>query len=551
MIRFAFALFITAFALPVFAADTRPNILLIVAEDMSAHIGAFGDTVAKTPALDQLSAEGTNFPNVFTTSGVCAPSRAGLITGVHQVALNSQHMRTSAPFPGVGNGGPMNYEAVPPAHIKAFPELLRAAGYYTYNVAKTDYQFGTPFTIWDKDGMAAHWRDRTDTDQPFFGMVNLMSTHESGLFPQTGWPRSALHFAMQLVLWQRLKDFEDVVTPEEVEVPPYYPDTPEVRKTLAQLQNNVAFMDGEVRTLLSQLKEDGLADNTIVIFTTDHGDGLPRGKRTLYDLGIRVPVIVRWPENVRPPQEPQGTWRNDIVSFVDFAPTLLTLAGATPRTHMSGRVFLGDNPAPAPPYVHSAIDRVDEHNQRSRAVTDGRYKLIAEFITDKPPLLALNFRNNIAIMDDLYAVKAQGGFEGDGGLYADTRPARQLYDTRADPHEINNLHGHPNYAQIEQALEAELHRWMDTLGNDGTPEEEMIAAQWPNKVQPETAAPTFTQTDKGLLLTSETEGASIGWRIGEGAWQLYTAPIPSQTGLEAKAIRYGYKESAVTAFTSP
>lgn len=552
MIRFAIALFIACLTVPAVAADERPNILLIVAEDMSAHIGAFGDKVAQTPTLDALSAQGTNFPNGYTTSGVCAPSRAGLITGVHQVALNSQHMRTSSAFPGLGNGGPMNYEAVPPAHIKAFPELLRAHGYYTYNVAKTDYQFGTPFTIWDKDGMKAHWRDRPNADQPFFGMVNLMSTHESGLFPQTGWPRSALHLAMQLVLWQRFKDFEDVVRPEDVEVPPYYPDTPEVRKTLAQLQNNIAFMDGEVNTLLSQLEEDGLADNTIVIFTTDHGDGLPRGKRTLYDLGIRVPVIVRWPQSLRPPQEPEGTWRQDIVSFIDFAPTLLTLAGATPRTYMTGRVFLGDNPAPAPAYVHAAIDRVDEHNQRTRAVTDGRYKLIAEFITDQPQLLSLNFRNNIAMMDDLYAVQAKGGTENDGGLYDMTRPVRQLYDTQNDPHEIHNLHGHRDYAQIEQALEAELQRWMAALGDDGTEELDMIAAQWPNMEQPETAAPIFTQTENGLTLTSATEGASIGWRMGdEGTWQLYTQPLKAQPGLEAKAIRYGYKESAVSTFTMP
>ncbi|MGB1087325.1 MAG: sulfatase family protein [Alphaproteobacteria bacterium] len=551
MIRFAFAALLIALPLPVFAADTRPNILLIVAEDMSAHIGAFGDTVAKTPALNALSAQGTNFPNAYTTSGVCAPSRAGLITGVHQVALNAQHMRTSAPFPGVGNGGPMNYEAVPPAHIKAFPELLRAQGYYTYNVTKTDYQFGDPFTIWDRNAGSAHWRDRPNADQPFFGMVNLMSTHESGLFAQTGWPRSALHFAMQLVLWQRFKDFEDVVTPAEVHVPPYYPDTPQVRATLAQLQNNVAFMDGEVQALLAQLEEDGLADNTIVIFTTDHGDGLPRGKRTLYDLGIRVPVIVRWPANLRPDQEPQGTWRHDIVSFIDFAPTLLKLAGATPLPYMAGRVFLGDDPAPPPQFVHSAIDRVDEHAQRSRAVTDGRYKLIADFIIDAPQLLSLGFRNNLAMMDDLYEVKAQGGFAGDGGLYDDTRPARQLFDTKIDPHEINNLAGHPDYAKIEQALEAELHRWMVELGDEGMPEREMIAQHWPNMEQPETAAPIFTQSGEWFVLTSETKGASIGWRIGEGAWQLYTQPIAAQKGVEAKAIRYGYKESSVSTFTVP
>ncbi len=551
MLRLGSFLFIFILsALPITGAmaqdqEMPPNILLLVAEDMSQHIGAFGDDVAVTPTLDKLSAESTNFRNVFTASGVCAPSRAALITGVHQVKLNAQHMRTASAIPGLlDSGGPISYEAVPPADVKAFPELLRAQGYYTYNVTKTDYQFGNPFTIWDENSSSAHWRDRPDSGQPFFGMVNFMSTHESGLFPKSGWPKSLVHFITQIILNIRLWGFEDVVSPDDVTVPPYYPDTPAVRETLAQLYNNIAYMDGEVKALLDQLEEDGLADNTIVIFTTDHGDGLPRGKRSLYDLGIRAPVIVRWPDHLRPADEPKGTWRDDLVSFVDFAPTLLKLAGGAARDWMDGRIFLGGQTQPAPQYVYSAIDRVDVDRQRTRAVTDGRYKLIADFVTDQPILFHIDFRDHLTMMKDLFALQEKGGMENDGSFYALTRPGRELYDDATDPYEINNLWNDPDQATRAAAMEAALQSWLAANNDHGEAEIDLIKRIWPGMVQPETAAPQFALTDDGQLeITSATEGASIGWRVNEGPWQLYTDPLPPQKGIEAKAIRYGYQES--------
>lgn len=533
------------------AEDTRPNILFIVAEDMSPRIHAFGDAVAVTPTLDALSAQGTNFPNTYTTSGVCAPSRAGLITGISQTAINAQHMRTRQPNPALGKGGgPIDYEAVPPANVKAFPELLRAAGYYTYTDGKTDYQFGDPFTVWDAQGFSTHWRSRPNKEQPFFAMLNPQSTHESGLFPQTGWPKSVTHFAVQIILWQRLKNFTDVVMPEDVEVPSYYPDTPAVRATIAQQYNNITFMDGEVRQLLDQLEEDGLTGSTIIVFTTDHGDGLPRGKRSMYDLGIRVPMIVRWPEALRPENEPRGAFITRPVSFVDLAPTFLDLAGAERGTWMKGNVVFGPRRQHTRELAFSAIDRVDERPQRSRAVTDGRFKLIAEFITDTPPLLQLNFRDHLPMMEDLYALRDQGGKENDGGFYAATRPARALYDIETDPHEVHNLAGDPAYAEIQTRLEAALQLWMAENGDDGQSEADMIAAQWPGMQQPETAAPTITRMDGVVTLTSKTPGASIGWRHkGSEAWQLYTAPLAENKApfpVETKAIRYGYAESRVT-----
>jgi len=219
------------------AAVRHPNILWISTEDLSPRIGAYGDKVARTPTLDQLAREGMRFTNAFTTAPVCAPSRAAIITGMWQNAIGAQHMRTGentiADLPGP-------YEAVPPFYVKAFPEYLRAAGYYTTNNVKTDYQFGSPFTIWDELSDKAHWRNRPDKRQPFFSVFNIMTTHESMVFPGV------------------LKGRKPVTDPSQVVVPPYYPDTPKVREGLAQWYDNIAKMDGEVGALLRQLEEDGM-----------------------------------------------------------------------------------------------------------------------------------------------------------------------------------------------------------------------------------------------------------------------------------------------------
>src|SRR5918994_2260109 len=242
----------------------RPNILWISNEDMSPRLGAYGDGLARTPTLDRLAKESVRFTNAFTTAPVCAPSRAAIITGMYQNAIGAQHMRTTentvAELPGP-------YLAVPPSYVKAFPEYLRAAGYYTSNRAKTDYQFGTPFTIWDDLGNQAHWRNRADKSQPFFSVFNLEITHESRIFPSSP-ARAGKPLGTDAA---------------KLQVPPYYPDTPLVREELARMYDNIADMDAQVGAILKQLEEDGLADNTIVFYWSDHGDGIPRGKRSLYD----------------------------------------------------------------------------------------------------------------------------------------------------------------------------------------------------------------------------------------------------------------------------
>ena len=272
----------------------RPNIVLIVAEDLSPRIGAFGDPLASTPNIDALAEAGVRYTNVFTTAGVCAPSRAALITGRHAISIGAQHMRAGSRPAG-------SYVVVPPPEVKAFPELLRRVGYHTSVDFKLDYQFSGalygsgPFTIWDVEGTDAGWRER-EPGQPFFAMFALNETHESGVFEPLGsWPSSATHLIMQVVRAAQLgrPPMQLAPSPDALSLPPYYPDTPTVRKDLARHYANIVAMDRRVGEIVAALEEDGLSEETIVVWTTDHGDGLPRAKRELFDSGIHVPMIVR------------------------------------------------------------------------------------------------------------------------------------------------------------------------------------------------------------------------------------------------------------------
>lgn len=526
----------------------RPNILVLMAEDMSARVGAFGDTVAVTPNIDQLAAEGTRYPNTFTTAGVCAPSRAAHITGMHQIAIGAQHMRTSS----APSGG---YKSVPPAHVKAYPELLRAAGYYTFTDRKLDYQFsGTmsgsgPFTIWDAEGADGHWRDR-DAGQPFYGLLNFAVTHESGIFrPLGSWPNSVIHFVMQVMRAVGsfgAPDIAAVVDPAAVSVPPYFPDTPTVRADIARHYNNIAAMDLEVGQLLEALEADGLADNTIVIWTTDHGDGLPRSKREVYDTGIKVPMVIRWPERYRPANAPRGGLDTRLVSFVDLGPTILRLAGVDVPGHMHGRDLVEGEPRT---YIYASRDRIDEVPDRQRAVRDARYKYIRSWHPELGGGHALAFRDNIDMVREMQLLYAQGELDNVQRRWFEGPGEEQLYDTQVDPFELDNLVADPARFQELERLRAALASWRERIGDwSDEPEEAMVARFNPGGEVPVTAAPKIV-VQEGRVLISASDNASVGYRIDEGPWQLYTGPFAARAGatVEAAAVRYGWVESETVA----
>ena len=528
-------------------SPARPNIVWISNEDMSPHLGVYGDPLARTPVLDRLARESIRYTSAFTTAPVCAPSRAAIITGMYQNAIGAHHMRTTentvAELPGP-------YLAVPPHYVKAFPEYLRAAGYFTSNRAKTDYQFGEPFTIWDDLGAAAHWRNRRDTSQPFFSVFNLVVTHESQIFPSS----------------PARKGKPLVTDPARIQVPPYYPDTPLVREELARMYDNVADMDTQVGEILKQLQDDGLAENTIVFYWSDHGDGVPRAKRSLYDSGLRVPLMIRWPKSLGPSFAP-GAVSEQLVSFVDLAPTVLALAGVEVPTHLPGRVLVGPRAGGAPEFVFAARDRMDIEYDMMRSVRDGRFLYIRNFAPELPYAGHIVYRNQSAIMQEWLRLQAARQLTGTAALWMRTsRPAEELYDTTTDKHQVRNLAAEPAHRATLERMRKAVIDWMTRIGDQGLINEpEMIQRMWPGGVQPETAlpyiAPRRATTPPARQATMKidgptevviyvpTQGASIGYTTDEGPavkWRLYTGPIlvDAPMTLRAKAIRYGYKESA-------
>jgi len=335
----------------------KPNILWITCEDTSPYLRCYGAALAVTPNLDRLAGQSILYTNAYATAPVCAPSRSCLITGVYATSLGTQHLRSDVAIP---------------RRIEPFPKLLRAAGYYCSNNFKEDYNF-KDVTIWDDSSPTAHWRHRR-AGLPFFSVFNIMTTHQGQINGS-----DAEFFAKYT---SRLKP-EERHDPRLIALPPYYPDTPMVRKIWARYYDLITCMDQQVGEILAQLEADGLADSTIVFFFADHGLGIPRFKRTLYDSGLRVPLMVRFPARYQRLAPLASGGRTDqLVSFVDFAPTVLKLAGVSIPSHMQGQPFLGDGPASSPAgaglkpglpakavereYIFATHSRVDEAYETPR-----------------------------------------------------------------------------------------------------------------------------------------------------------------------------------------
>ncbi len=524
----------------------RPNILLLVAEDMSQRVGAFGDSLAHTPNIDQLASEGVRFPNTFTTAGVCAPSRAALITGMYQISMGGQHMRCASRPAG-------GYKCVPPPEVKAYPELLRAAGYYTFNIAKEDYQFsemlpGTgPFTIWDDENNNYFWRERPD-DKPFFGMVNFMETHETGLFSPLGTiPHSFMHFIIQIMrpamLMSEGKGGREV-DPGKIDVPPYFPDTKAVRKDMARFYYNISMMDSVVGNILDRLEKDGLASSTIVIWTTDHGDCFPRGKRDLHDSGLKVPMIIRWPEAFRPEGMEPGTIDLRMISFVDLAPTILGMADIPKPEYMQGYDFIRDTVRRS--YIFAARDRMDEVDDRQRAVRGKRYKYIRSWYPGQPEGCHIAFRDNLDMMRNMWELKKEDKLNRDQLLWFLSPGEERLFDIQNDPYELHDLSGNPAYDTVLFRLRRVMDNWLAGIEDwSEIPEDEMVMRFEPEGRRIKTPPPELTVQNNRIVIRSPAEGVSIGYKINDGPWLLYTGPlsVPEHGQVTAKAVRYGWDES--------
>jgi arylsulfatase A-like enzyme len=318
-----------------------------------------------------------------------------------------------------------------------------------------------------------------------------------------------------------------------------------VRSDLARHYKNIELMDGRVGRILDRLEADGLADSTIVVWTTDHGDGLPRSKRDLYDSGIQVPMVIRWPEAFRPEGVKPGSIDSRLISFVDLAPTLLELAGVEVPAYSQGRSFASTDDA-IRDYVFASKDRIDDFEDRERAVRDHRYKYIRSWTPSLPNGHPSAFRDNIEMMRELWVLKEAGQLNPTQEIWFQPTGEERLYDTKLDPFEIQNLVGDPAHEGTLKRMRNAYAAWRGRVPDwSDQPESDMAEAMWPGGHQPVTAAPQFFPVGQKVKIVSDTQGASLRYRIDDGPWRIYTEPISVPEGalLKADAVRYGYRAS--------
>jgi arylsulfatase A-like enzyme len=347
---------------------------------------------------------------------------------------------------------------------------------------------------------------------------------------------------------QRLGVAESVTDRKRVVLPSYYPDLPAVRADLARHYDNIHQMDQHVGRILAELQADGLLSNTIVIWTTDHGDGLPRAKRELYDSGLRVPMLLRFPDRWGGLRR-EGAIEERLVSFVDLAPTILSLARVDVPDYMHGVNFLDVERN----YVFASRDRIDEVPDRQRAVRDGRFKYIRSWYPKTPGGHVLAYRDNLDMVRAMRAAYLAGELNAVQDRWFEAPGREQLYDTVADPEEVANLIDDPALQGERQRLAGVLDRWLERVGDTSAqPEPELRAALLADGRIPVTPNPRQRWEGRRLHLFAD-DGASIGYRIDGKPWQLYSGSFLVKPGavLEAKAVRYGWRESAIVEVSVP
>ena len=432
-------------------AQDRPNILWISAEDLGPHLGVYGDPYADTPHLDSLAARGLTYRHVWSNFPVCAPARTTIATGMYATSLGAQHMRS--------------FVEIPPG-VRLFPQYLRDAGYFTSNRKKEDFNVPKPGRLWDKHGRRAHWRQREE-GQPFFSVFNSERTHEH-----------------RTVHERRLVDRAKTDYP----IPPYQPDLPEAQRNWATYYRQIERTDRWVGKKLKRLEKAGLAEETIIFFWGDHGPALPRGKRFVYNLGLRAPLIVYIPPKYRealaPPEYEPGAVIDRLVSFVDFAPTMLSLAGIEPPEHMQGRAFMGPHAAAPRNYLYGAQGRMGERIDMARTVRDGRYQLIRNYMPHRPLGQYTEYLHRNPVMDRWKRLYEQGQLDPPATFYWEPKPPVELYDLQRDPHQVRNLAYDPAYQHVRRRLADRLRRHQLEIRDTGFLPEAQIHARPSNGEAP-------------------------------------------------------------------
>ncbi|MEM1060008.1 MAG: sulfatase [Verrucomicrobiota bacterium] len=411
------------------SASPRPNIMLLVAEDTGRHHGCYGNAQAHTPAIDRLARQGALFTNGFSTAPVCSASRTALITGRYAFSVGTHHHRSK--------------HLQPP---RLFTQDLRSAGYYTNWANKRDFNFAEMPAGWVD--ACSEWFDDLASgklaDRPWFLYHNFEVTHESGMW-EASWKEGHRQSVPLAV----------AADPRKVAVPPYLPDTPEVRRNIARYLDNLHTQDQQVARALDALERSGQADNTLVIYLSDHGRGLPREKRWCYEAGIHLPLIVRWPGQVEP-----GSIRTDLVSWVDVAPTILAAAGAPIPIEYPGDPFVGPDARSEPrESVIAGRDRLDEGFDKVRVLRDARWLYVRNDFPQIPHMQRLDYMERMEAVRELREAAASGKLSPvQAPLMAASKPPEELYDCQADPDCLHNLAGLREQAGRLAVMRKELAR---------------------------------------------------------------------------------------------
>ena len=441
-------------------AARKPNFLWLIGDDAGPALGCYGTKEVWTPNLDRMAADGVRYTRFYTTAPVCSPSRSAFMTGMYQTTIGAHNHRSHR-----DDGHAL------PGGVRVLSEWFRDAGYFTANVVampegagfrgtgKTDWNFTPPGKPFDTN----QWADLKGR-QPFFAQINFREPHRPFKSPKRA-------------------------DPAKVEIPPYYPDHPTTRADMAAYLDSVTALDGMVGQVLQQLEKDGLADNTVVIYFGDNGEAHVRGKQFLYEEGLHVPLIIRWPRGIPAPARfKPGTVDDRLLMAIDLGPTMLALAGADVPPKMEGRPFLGDRAGPPREYVFGARDRCDETVFRLRAVRDNRYRYIRNFTPDRPFLQANDYKErSYPVWNLLKDLNAQGKLTPpQAALCAPTMPEEELYDLEADPHEIRNLAKEPEHQATLKRLRGALEKWIEETGDQGKTLEppDVVARQGLTKPQP-------------------------------------------------------------------
>jgi len=414
-----------------------PNILWITSEDNSASFtGCYGNSFATTPNIDRLAAQGFLYTHAYCPSAVSAPARNCILTGVYAPSNGNENMRS--------------YYRLS-KNVHTYPEYLRQAGYYCTNNSKTDYNSVSlnPEEIWDESSPRAHYRNRPD-GKPFFAVFNITISHESSIHKSI--PTENLRH-----------------DPLKVILPPYHPDTPEMRHDWAQYYDKVEEMDVRVGELLKELEENGLAENTIVMYYGDNGGILARSKRYMYDTGTRIPFVVRIPEKYRElyPAENPGDKVDRLIDFADFAPTLLSISGIQVPGYMQGEAFLGSQKTADPQYVYMSRQRMDERYDLMRSVKDKKYRYIRNYM---PFRISLQHNNYLFLAPSAQSWEKafrEGRTNEVQSRYFLPKPVEELYDTENDPWEINNLADDPAYRKLLLRMRKAEDDWMNEIRDVG------------------------------------------------------------------------------------